>query len=663
MNWLNNKIIKIALISLAIIILAIYFMSQGIASYINSKWPPLNSQQQRIESISANHKIITHEHFTPDMVLAISVEQLKDILNPLIRAKLNDKPKLQVKGLSKINIKSVDFDFIDQGISVFINTTFVIDQYEIPTSGKISGDIAILPGNNEILFKPAFTSIELSPVSRIKESWLMITKKDEIILSSINKLIGSFIQNLNREVFANGIKLPLNVDIAKNFDPNEIKLDSKFVVFGDEIDLNIQMPTFVYFVNSSHIYLIGSKSNTEGHNQYENKEFPFADQFKDFTIKVQDKIRKSFPKDYKTPESTESIGLLRKSLIANLFNEYLNEINIIIAANNFYKIPDDNDPPGTNSFSHEILVNKEKAIPNCSGLRRKFKGDKCNNPCSYKDSCDRGCKVYKPHRCSAELACKAKRETSRLNCQRKKRQCELKREADRIALQSENEFRVNKCRAKRETMKLLNGLLKVGELNGQYWVNNSQLRIDLKSISISENLDQINLDSSLKASFNTKLRMKVNPDGLGHLACVFNFRKTLETNASISQSVFRLQGNISIQPHSDDTLNLVATIQPTKIRANLNPSPYSQLIKDPGFSLNCTFLSMTMNTIAGIDLLSRGQFTDKFDTLFGRFHHETKEFEIPLTLNPIKIGEDEHAIHMIPFIGKHTIGFRLKQKY
>ena len=452
-------------------------------------------------------------------------------------------------------------------------------------------------------------------------------------------------------------------------------------------------------------------------------ESDFQKAFQKFEFDVKKSLNKSFSKDY-LPNNNVSLVLVRKHLLAEIINQSLNNIDITISAKDFIILPKPGSPSDSNKFSQDITLHDKQSLPSCKGLYEEFKGKLCDNPCSYDHiTCDENCRqgsckgpcrtrgcpscqiirsitnIFKGEfreikdcskrtACEAEnvarrtacttckatkaaqkvacdarvKACKIDRETRRINCERKNKECKVKREAARLAHQAKNELRVAECKSKRAVLKLVDGLVKLGEIEGQYWVNKSTLNSNISGIYITNDLDEIRIKSNIRASLDARLRVWVNPEGLGHIACVFGFRKTLETHATFHDKNFIIKGALSYKYDENDSLVFIGKTEQIQLNAKLSPSPYSQLIQDPGFVLNCFFLNLAIPTVAGVQLLKEEGISDEFSTLFGRAKIEIREQEFPFTLRPINVGIGKNSLKLVPKLGEKSIKFLIKKK-
>lgn len=679
-------------LTIAIAILVIVAIThRTISDRINEKWP-LSTYDQRYASITRANHILNSPKFMADVAIKISKEDfIKHSKKALVEYQ-KEIEKVSIEGLSNMKVSDSNINLIDQGIRVAISLSFQLNELDIPLNAIVSGDVAIEPRHDHILFRPALTYVELKPSQPVKERWLSWKIGEELAVEMVTALLNNFLENINAEVFKEGYSIPFDIQVAKEFSPKDIKPKQGMQVSGSNIPLHYTLPTIVTFIDNDALIVIGSTTEASniGHVEplgvidVEN----FRTHFQTYSKDIHTALVESFGEDISLSGSKTSV-LVRKETVSNLINSAFNQIELSLSLKDFLVVPRPGAPAGSNKFAQDIAVHEKQNLPSCKGLYREFKGSPCDNPCSYSHincdvacnlpSCDYGCKWSRPDRCVREAACKALRETKRAacdakkatcivdretrrtNCERKNTECRLKRETDRIAHQTENELRVAKCKSQRLALILVDGLLKLGEIEGEYWVNNSRMTIIITNISVENDLSAIAIKSNLDSSLDARLRIWVNPEGLGHIACIFNFRKTLETHATYSNSRLVLKGAISHRYDQEGNLVLVWITEPVKISANLSPSPYSQLIQDPGFLLNCTFLNMAIPAVAGTQLFKEGSFSDELSTLFGHAKYELESQEIPLTIRPVEIGRGKQKVRLNPKWLKKAIRFELSE--
>ncbi len=637
-----KKILSI-LLAIGIVGLVVFSSSDSFSKLINKKWPPISSLDQRYESVLTSTETVSQKEFSSDILLSISESDLKDQALPLIDKEKGKISDLSIDGISSLKINEVDLSLLNQGITTTLNIEFKINSLDLLIKAVVSGDVSIVVKDDGVLLKPALTYIQINPVNPVKDRWLLLTNSKEALVANVSALLERLLNNINGAIFENGFHIPFELYMAEKFSPKDIEKKDNINISGDDVPLNLSLPTLAVYISDSSFKVLASSSNINKVRKERPKstitEKDFNDAFTELERIIGKILAASFGDEYLSIGDDVSVVLLRKIYLANLINESLENLNITISAKDFITIPKPGDPEGKNKFSQDIAVHDKQKLPSCNGLYRDFKGEACDNPCSYShlkcdnpcsyshincdvhcslSNCDYGCKAYRPDRCAREAACKVARETKRAacdakkaackidretrrenckrknteckidretrreNCKRKNTECKMERETKRIAHQAENEARVAKCKTKRAALKLVDGLVKLGEISGEYWVSNSHLKSSIKSIRVSDDLSEIKVNSDIDVSLDARLRVWVNPEGLGHIACVFSFRKTLETHATYHNPNQYFEGGIA-HKHKDGVLTLIGKTKPVNLTANLSPSPYSQLIQDQDF--------------------------------------------------------------------------------
>jgi len=705
-----------------LVVIGIFFInSVNLSDLVNDHWPPISTLDQRYHSIEESVSIITKQGFITDVLVSISESDLKKQALPLIENNRKKIENIKINGISNIKLNDVMISFLPQGITAFLDVQFKIDNLDLTIGVTASGDVAIVPKENGVVLKPALTNLEIKPVSRIKGRWLLIKNPKDKLLSQLTTILESLLVNINGVAFKNGFHIPFDLSITENFSPKKIKTNKKINITGDDIPLKISLPSLAVYVNESSLNILGSTANQPNVNSAVATSTQVTEElllsgFQKLTTAVNTSLFKSFGDEFSLKKTTSTV-VVRKGMLSSIINKSLNSLNIGLSMKDFLTIPKLGAPDNSNKFSQDIAVHDKQTLPSCKGLYRDFHGEACDNPCSYAHiicekpcnlpdcnksyslpSCDYGCKWSKPKRCAKEAACKVERETKRAaydvkkaackvkreakraacdakiaackvdretrreNCKRKNTECKTKREIDRLAHQAENELRVAKCKGKKAALKLVDGLVKLGELEGEYWVNNSRLHSVISSINVTDKLSGLTIKSSINSSLDARLRIWVNSEGLGHIACLFSFRKTLKTHAVYQNKNLVLKGIFSHKYNENGNLVIIGKTLPLSLSVKLSPSPYSQLIKDPGFLINCTLLNMVIPTVAGAQLLKEGSLGDEFSTLFGRAKIDIEEQEFPFVIQPITIGNNDESFKLVPKWGDKLIKFDFESK-
>jgi hypothetical protein len=694
-----KKIIIGVAVSLIVILSGVFYSLDSLSKQVNELWPPLTTYAVRYTSTQKNLSIVNDEQFVPDVLVSLTRNEILKQSKPYIEDIKKKASKINVDGLSELKLNDVKLLPIEQGVMVKVDTQFTIDEIGLTVNAVAIGDVAFEASINAFTMRPVLSQININPINSVKDKWIVLRYVRNNLVESISGMLSSLIDNLNGIFLKDGFTIPVDLSITKQFSLSDIKNKDNISIAGSDVEMNYALPSFAFFITNQSINLMAStqKGDQSGKQIITPKDISsqqFMSEYKKLQDAVTQKLDKTYGKEF-TLKQPKTTAVVRKAMLANVINRTMSDLDINISAKEVIVVPDPNKPADDNKFFEEIKLHKDQKLPDCSGLRRQFKGEACDNPCSYSHinceqnynnlpSCDYGCSWRRPDRCAREAACKVAREsrraaldarraacitdreTRRVNCQRKNAECITKREADRIAHQAENETRVAKCNTKRAALKLVDGLVKLGEIHGDYWVKNSSLSSNIKRLNVIEDLSQATIAASLDVSLDASVRLNVNPEGLGHIACVFGFRKTLDTHANYHNDNLLIKGVISHRKDPEGNLQIVVTTEEQKIKhIKLDPSPYEQLIADPGFVLNCTFLTMAIPTVAGAQLLSqkvfnKGKVNDSLKTMFGRGSFTMKSKEYPFTIKPIKIGKKDDNLALKPKWGNKLIRFDLK---
>jgi len=605
----------------------------------------------------------------------------KEFSNLFELAYQKNKGKIESMQIDEIDNMKLDLravSLVNQGIDFSFNFGFNISEYNIPLNGFANG-ISILNIDEEnINISVALTSLKLEPISKKDENKLIKRLGLNGAVSLINNLLKQYISNVNHHFLKDPLSIPIDLNFVKEIDLNKV-VDSKTSVISEngitaEVALNTLIP---YLHDDGFGILINSKRMTIGNleNEKENiSEEEFNSAFIEYQNKVEQKLRTSLNLNLNEVHSN-TFFFLSKAFVAQIFNKTLQNINVKVEMRDFIDIPEEKS-----SFESEIRLHDRQNLPSCSGLRKPFDGydcgecnqESCDGPCNKK-KCP-SCKWYQADclaeraLCEAEnklreagcVACKTAKASEKAACDVRLSACKLERERRRVFHQAENEARVAECETNKLALKFVDGVLKLAELKGQAKALESQANFKIKNIQLSADLSEVSISSDFNASAKSWIRVWVNPESLGHIACIFSFRKTLENIISYKEENKTIK--VSLKPQtSDDKLTLIATTKQETLNLKLRPIPYVQLVEDPGFVLNCSFLSIAMPLFTGAQILREKDIPEYLEAImFGKVKLEVKSNSFELPINSVKIGENGSEYIFLPAMKDNYIGFYKK---
>nr|VFK80915.1 MAG: hypothetical protein BECKSD772D_GA0070982_11784 [Candidatus Kentron sp. SD] len=649
---------------LGVIYLVVLTGCDKLKNEINENWT-LSTLEQQIESVGLVTKQLATAK-SADALLFLEESDFSELYKQAY-GRAEDKMKsLGSEDISNISLKNPELKLIRQGVESAFDFRFTINKYKIPLSGTVKGIVA-LDANDAVLYlRPALSYVKIGSVDE-KSLTRELTKEAAIVF--VNEILKHFLEVVNKAFLEEPLEVRLDLQFAKSVAPKKLIRAEGLDVVGSPIDVSVEIKELTPFISEKGIAVLGYKSVIPDIEADEN-----AGDTEAYLNEAFERLVKLFDHaiadlDITFAKLEQSTFLVKKKLVADVINSALATLDVRVRADNFIKIPDDK-----RHFQKEVRIGSA-SIPDCSGLRQncgECRQESCDGPCRMRDcpSCSsrrilediwRGrfrtivdcgertaCEAENAVREVGCAACRTAKATEKALCDAKKAKCKV-----------DNEARIAKCKVKRETLRIVGNMLKVVELKGEFKVPSSHLDILIKKVALTDDLSRVSVTSDLSANANTWLRVWVNPEGVGHIACVFKFRKTLETTASYSEANRTLSAQLGIKHNNDKTLLLEAVTEAEEVEIELSPSPYLRLIQDPGFVLNCSVLNMAVPAFAGVKLLQGDDVPLK--AMLGRVKLESKSTEIKIPIQPIKIGDDEISYELIPMWEKNTISFTLQR--
>lgn len=644
----STRLLAIVLALLISGCLALWVSGRGeIKSKIDEKYPPLSTLDQQIKSTESTLAQLGNVE-NSDVILFLKGDDFSGLYKQAYDRFKNKIDSLKIEGLSDLSLENPELVLLKQSIKVSFDFGLTLKEYEIPLGGKVEGIVSINASDSKIHLRPALSQVKIDDIKWKHEKTILKKLGAEAAVTFINSFLESFLKNLNGEFLKNPLEIPLDLQFAESIKSEELIKSDKMKTTGSEINVLLQMKHLVPLIGSKGIVILGSASEITKAPVNQDVGTTTDYLYKIFA-RLMGLLETRLAEDFETTSlqlSKQTTFLVQKKFVAGMINSALGNLDINLQATNFVETPTKENP-----FSRKIRIGSA-SLPNCSGLRKDFNGSNCNGPCRQK-SCPpcKPLKIWKADDCVARIVCEAENIVRAAGCAA----CKTARETEKIAHQTKNETRVAACKVKRETLRIVDDAFEVAKIKVQFKVKNSRLDAGLKKVVLTDDLSQISLTSDLSASADMWVRVWVNPESIGHLACIFQFRKTLETHASFSERNRTISAEITVESGDDNILLLKAKTDPTNLKINLSPSPYFELIKDPGFLLNCSLLNMAMPVIAGVKLLKKD--TVPLQAMFGRVEYKAKSQEVEIKIKPIKIGDDQLNYELVPAWGDKVIGF------
>ena len=663
------------ILSTILIIVVIYYKYNGITNNINEMWPPLSTfDQQNISAKNAYLHLSQSKNL--NAVLRIKSKDFYLLADEALKKQEKFITNIKTDEIENISITKTKFSLINQAIKVMSDFSFYIKEFNTTIKGKISGAAGLNCDTQNIVIQPTFSHVNINKIDRNNRNQIIAEIGEKAAIEFINKCIKKFINNINGILVRNPFLVPVDTAFSKSLTPRDLlkdKIESN--ISGDNIVFETFPARYIIYINKNAITIMIVDLNDNNDKIIHNESYQ---SFESLNSLLNQRLAEN---GFQFKKNNITAFYAKSEYVARILNNGFEHININIKKNNFVSIPEKDQ-----FFSEEVRFHDRQRLPSCSGLRRQFenyscdkncKQDKCSGPCRkencpsckplklWKSDCgDRiACEARNAARKAGCVACKTAKAAEKAACDAREVACKTRREAQRATLKAENELRVSRCEANKLILKFVDGFTKVGEIKGQFKIIDSDLNLNINKLHISNDLKKLSLEANLFANAKTWLRVYVNPEAMGHIACLWNFRKTLENTVSVSfqKRVF----NAALTVHQNDNQGGIILTGKTEheiIDADLKPIPYKQLVNDPGFVLNCSLMSLAMPLISGVQLLRGKDIPNSLKAIFGDYDIKIDSKSFNILLKPVKIGSNKGLNFVLnPIYKENYIGFVKKE--
>lgn len=686
-NTYNEETIKMK--KLLIYIVITLFIATGCAttntSDISKKWGKLTTLNQRAKSLEVAKRELA-KISNPDVYLFLSKSDIDKNLMPILNKKL---AKIEVKKTKHVNIKNVKTKFVSQGIRIFANFDIQLEDPDYTFKGSIDGIVATGFRDNNLVLLPAFSSINLVDVdkSKIKIRWKDILKPkilwgklklrygNRVANSLAQVVLKNFMTTINGVAFKEPVEWPVNLNSIGSFSASDILKHSKKKNTEDSLaasdnvitpDLNIKAAAFN--INNKGFGLLASFVNesngvdsvamlTAGDLEQNISEAEFNSRYKIFNTKFTAK-RQLLTKN----QAKHSEVMVNKAFVARTFNHLTAQLGNAIGVNV------SSLPNYSSAFSEHPKLYKKTHVrcgslaKNCEAKRKSCAGN-CGRFGSHKCRSCRG--IHNPFK---RAKCVSERESCKLGQTAKKAECKIKAETCRAGQDLEvknckvnNTVKIGACKTKLEGARMLEDFLDIGEIKGTVKVSNIHVTSVIKTVKLGADLADVSVNSDLKASARIGVNVDLNPEGVGHIACLWKSKPSVNTTVKIDQDDVNLFGKISHESRGNDGLMLKMKVSSDPFTGHAEPSPWKELTRNKSFQLSCAVADFALNAASMADLIGVARMPAPVKALVtGSYTYKDLDVELEYLVKPISIDASGNKLQFIPWWNKTAIGFRKK---
>ena len=559
-----------------------------VSAEVNRHWPEVSRLDQQERAIAAASRSLGTLR-TPQLSIQLARTELDGALISLLPRLART---LVLDEVDRIELHEIAITPELQTLTIQARFQLRLVREDIAIQGQIRGSVSLASSRDGLRMYPTFDHVQIEPITTGSDQLARV--KATVVVVALQR----FIATLNQVMVAQPPSIALDVG------PQAVQAATRVLGLHSNLHLTPADATFTFsaelgetaiLIGPDGIGLLAELIHTPGsaerpaprwlletHDE-PRRDKPTADQvrarraaveaqFAELAARFEQVRRRSFPAQTMT---STSIAITRKAL-SDILERGLNSAAICLEQRGAIV--------AGQRFREELRAYKRSDI-HCSHLRKS-----CD--------CDRDCSRYRG-------------QASKLDCRRKHAQCVA-------TCNVVHAGKVAACNVARTSIKLLNGLMKIGTLEGQVDAV-GVVRACPRRVEIADDLSRVSIETRTTGRADVTVQLSVDTDGAGHLLCVFPFSRNFRAQATVEQDV-TIDGRIDVAVNQTGSAEIQGTFRSEMIRVSADPSPWEQMASDPKFALNCSFLGVGLQAVdvisalvgkkapAGVTALTRGDF-------------------------------------------------------
>lgn len=623
-----------------------------LSEHVNAKWPPAtvrDAQRQGLDTNAKTFSVLGRStlafHVAANDVLTRGKEHLEAAL-----------AGITLEGAKDVQLRNVRLALIKQGIQVHADFSLNVKQVpDLNITGNLVGVAAVGVQDKTVIIRPAFQSVRIQNAHRGSSNDM------RALAVIVNALLSKYLDNLNGVLAKKPLQIALNLHFAETTTLRALLggVEGGTVTGGDEaLTITASLEKLALLINEAGISGLAGldvqvEKSVEAAEPPSAAEDTFDVDFAAYQAEYHAELRRSFGSE---PQTQTEVLIARRSL-AGFVNRVLERVDVCV---------DIAEMKHEEKFSEKLSAHNISSI-DCGGLRKDCDqvGPSCNQDCGerYGEHNCRSCRgIHRPDRrirCVGEReACKAEQAIHRGSCEFREQSCRTEQQLERTRCRLANEGRVAECKVARQVREGLGNLLDLGEMAGNVEIVGGG-RVCITAPVMSEDLTSLAVGAAVKASARIFVHLDYNPEGLGHVACVLNFRKDFRFNGAVDQ-VVKINAEQSLKPQPDGSLRMESQLSFDPVNVSFSPTPWQQMVSDPTFVANCTFLTIALPSVAIASAIRGGEPPKGVDELvYGRTEIDVPSRTFGFTVKPVSMEVGPQTLLLYPAATPLAIGFRM----
>ncbi|WP_152615647.1 hypothetical protein [Leisingera sp. ANG-M1] len=605
----------------------------------------------------------------PNLVVQVDRETFQDFLVPYISSELR---KIRLPEGGDLEFKDPNFTFVEQGIISEVSFSVASDEYQVSLSGTLNLMVTPYVKEGSVFVIPAVVGGEVSA----GRQWPWRSK---FAKGLVNAVVKEFEDQINATHYLNPVEVKVDLRDIKLLKMDDLSPDNDLKVSEGLSSMSFHIEHAAVLIAPEGLQIM-AHIDDDGVVNYLSEdvkldvpapESDFESDFENYRLSFLETRENYFP-----GFGSSSGASVSREFIARKMNKAFSSVDGSIFE--FGKTIHD----VTENFSAHPMIYKKSHVhcgsvkQDCEAKRKSCQSTRsCANTSSCAGrSCARDCSKFdlfckaKAEACRNEerikseacrVAARVKAETCRNEERVKAELCRAGQDLEVKNCKLNNETKVAACKTELEILRVVEDFLDIGEIDGTVKVSNISASAQVDEIIFDSKLQEAVIVSDIGVDGFINVDINLNPEGIGHLACLWKEKPSISSHISAKHSGYEMSSRIEFSKgDSEGVLIGRVNVVGEPIRVEIEPSPWESLTQDTGFALSCSVADVLLKAASILDLIDIVNLPEEVRGLMiGSYTHSDVSFDFDFSLGRMDFTVGDTSIGFFPSVDEQAINF------
>ena len=591
-----------------------------------------------------------------DAVLFIPKNDLNIHVSDSLNKILSIFKEIKTEDFSNVTFSSVDFTIVQQQIFSSFVFSFNIDGIKEKMSGRIFAEHSFRAGCDQFILSTEFQKIETDEIQQKKE--LSQSDENKALIASVFK---RFLHLLKIEVLTTPLNIPVQMNILEGVNGKDILSTKDYKLRSAKpVNMLTKMRTYMPYMHKDGLALLGA---SELNQDTVSTETDMNIMSENLNVDINKELDKSLGISLETLEKGVSY-YISKAYLSKQMNLALVDMQISLVNPSIIKMDEHN-----HNISKSIYLDDKNLLPSCENIKEdcssKLKTCDMKCPLNYGiEHCEDCSKINNPFekvRCvSAQEACKTTQELHLYECNKNEDKCAVKNSEIERACEIDNAFLIAQCQEKKDALMSLQEIVELSNLNISFQPINAYAVQNVHELHFDNDLQVLAVSRDLHISMDSSLKVQSTTQEHKDIECSIRLSSDINVTSFSDLKGLTRQIKLFTRVRPDGHMLLKGIGETDFQTLTLLKSPFSQLIQNKDFSLECTYQGMPMSSISAQELLNKKDIPYALNIMLGEMELNFDEEEFTFVISPVRLNRETV---LYPIMEDKSIGFTQQGKF